>query len=119
MPQEITIEQLFSGQTTYIWKLGDYNGDDDLIAQGIVGYLTPHYIGTNDKVDKQATAVKITGRVFKITPSWAEINIGQSEKQLALEVIVLGERYLLFEPEWKRQYFNKLPKRCIFENHED
>ncbi|GAM69571.1 hypothetical protein JCM19236_5036 [Vibrio sp. JCM 19236] len=60
--------------------------------------------------------MEITGLVFKITPSWAEINIGQSEEQLALEVIALGKRYLLFEPEWRRQYFDQLPKRCKFEN---
>jgi hypothetical protein len=105
-----------SDSDAFLWLLkhGGSENNSFLINSQINGYLMPENITMDMEHVINQTVVTITGRVFKLWPSWGEFNIGGGRKSLNIEVLIKGKKYLLME-----QFINidlklNLPKRCQF-----
>jgi hypothetical protein len=85
-----------------------------LVKNGIKGHLLANKITSPMKEINSKAKLTFTGRVFKKWPNWAEYYIGGSRKNIAIEVTVEGNNYLVFGSDIPWYLSQKLSKRCKF-----
>ena len=114
-PLEI-FSSLSSDNEAFIWLLTHGGSDNNtfLTKNDIKGFLMPENITSSMEHIDNTVEVIFTGRIFKLSPNWAEYNIGGGRKNLNLEVLIQGEQYLLMEQFFDIDLKLNLPKRCQF-----
>lgn len=109
--------EVLQNNRAYIWPIGG-EGDDSagtpfLVKNGINGFLLPDETMSSSSISS-SEKLRFTGRVFKKWPNWGEYYIGSGRKNIKLEVVAKGKKYLVFNMYIPNSLKSKLQQRCTF-----
>ena len=99
----------------FVWEVPEGYVDAEFFKKNYIqGNLIPdNYTSSNVIISAQSN-IKLTGRIFKFWPSWAEYHIGGGRKNIQLEASINGKNYLIFDSYIPKTLKESIINRCKF-----